>query len=131
MHDPVAFLAGNSQGLEIKVNAMIIFNPIRNFCFVFISIHLCKCTGPAVDVAALERCASFNSCTASCLTPERFLCFQARQAELEAARLVKEKEEEEAKLAAQQAKKEKEIQKKAVKKERQKLRTTCKVCSRF
>ncbi|TMS02866.1 DnaJ-like protein subfamily C member 2 [Larimichthys crocea] len=46
--------------------------------------------------------------------------------ELEAARLLKEKEEEEAKQAAQQAKKEKEIQKKAIKKERQKLRTTCK-----
>lgn len=54
---------------------------------------------------------------------------QARQAELEAARLLKEKEEEEAKQAAQQAKKEKEIQKKAIKKERQKLRTTCKVRS--
>ncbi|XP_042339241.1 dnaJ homolog subfamily C member 2, partial [Plectropomus leopardus] len=52
--------------------------------------------------------------------------FQARQAELEAARLAKEKEEEEAKQVAQQAKKEKEIQKKAIKKERQKLRTTCK-----
>ncbi|XP_041637159.1 dnaJ homolog subfamily C member 2 [Cheilinus undulatus] len=51
---------------------------------------------------------------------------RARQAELEAARLAKEKEEEEAKQAAQQAKKEKEIQKKAIKKERQKLRTTCK-----
>ncbi|XP_034529281.1 dnaJ homolog subfamily C member 2 [Notolabrus celidotus] len=49
-----------------------------------------------------------------------------RQAELDAARLVKEKEEEEAKQLAQQAKKEKEIQKKAIKKERQKLRTTCK-----
>ncbi|XP_061921636.1 dnaJ homolog subfamily C member 2 [Entelurus aequoreus] len=49
-----------------------------------------------------------------------------RQAELEAARLVKEKEEEEAKQAAQLAKKEKDIQKKAIKKERQKLRTTCK-----
>lgn len=59
-----------------------------------------------------------------------FLCVrQARQAELEAARLAKEKEEEEAKQAAQQAKKEKEIQKKAIKKERQKLRTTCKVSS--
>uniref|UniRef100_A0A8C5DPU9 DnaJ homolog subfamily C member 2 n=1 Tax=Gouania willdenowi TaxID=441366 RepID=A0A8C5DPU9_GOUWI len=46
--------------------------------------------------------------------------------ELEAARLLKEKEEEEAKQAAQQAKKEKEIQKKAIKKERQKLRMTCK-----
>lgn len=55
------------------------------------------------------------------------LCSQARQAELEAARLVKEKEEEEAKQAALQAKKEKDIQKKAIKKERQKLRTTCKV----
>uniref|UniRef100_A0A7N6BPI2 DnaJ homolog subfamily C member 2 n=1 Tax=Anabas testudineus TaxID=64144 RepID=A0A7N6BPI2_ANATE len=51
---------------------------------------------------------------------------RARQAELEAARLAKEKEEEEAKQVAQQAKKEKEIQKKAIKKERQKLRTTCK-----
>lgn len=51
---------------------------------------------------------------------------RARQAELEAARLAKEKEDEEAKQAAQQAKKEKEIQKKAIKKERQKLRTTCK-----
>lgn len=53
--------------------------------------------------------------------------WQARQAELEAARLAKEKEEEEAKQAAQQAKKEKDIQKKAIKKERQKLRSTCKV----
>ncbi|XP_014861758.1 PREDICTED: dnaJ homolog subfamily C member 2 [Poecilia mexicana] len=51
---------------------------------------------------------------------------RVRQAELEAARLAKEKEEEEARQAAQQAKKEKEIQKKAIKKERQKLRTTCK-----
>ncbi|CAJ1055625.1 dnaJ homolog subfamily C member 2 [Xyrichtys novacula] len=51
---------------------------------------------------------------------------RVRQAELEAARLAKEKEDEEAKQAAQQAKKEKEIQKKAIKKERQKLRTTCK-----
>ncbi|XP_061570061.1 dnaJ homolog subfamily C member 2 isoform X2 [Cololabis saira] len=51
---------------------------------------------------------------------------RARQAELEAIRLVKEKEDEEARQAAQQAKKEKEIQKKAIKKERQKLRTTCK-----
>lgn len=51
---------------------------------------------------------------------------RARRAELEAARLAKEKEEEEAKQAAQQAKKEKEIQKKAIKKERQKLRTMCK-----
>uniref|UniRef100_A0A665TD36 DnaJ homolog subfamily C member 2 n=1 Tax=Echeneis naucrates TaxID=173247 RepID=A0A665TD36_ECHNA len=56
---------------------------------------------------------------------------RARQAELEAARLAKEKEEEEAKQAAQQAKKEKEIQKKAIKKERQKLRTTCKNWSYF
>lgn len=55
---------------------------------------------------------------------------QALQAELEAARLLKQKEEEEAKQVAQQAKKEKEIQKKAVKKERQKLRATCKVWSR-
>lgn len=52
---------------------------------------------------------------------------QALQAELEAARLLKQKEEEEAKQVAQQVKKEKEIQKKAIKKERQKLRTTCKV----
>lgn len=52
---------------------------------------------------------------------------QVRQAEMEAARLAREKEEEEAKQAAQQAKKEKEAQKKAIKKERQKLRTTCKV----
>lgn len=51
---------------------------------------------------------------------------RARQAELEAARLAKEKEEEEAKQAAQLVKKEKEIQKKAIKKERQKFRTTCK-----
>lgn len=51
---------------------------------------------------------------------------RARQAELEVARLAKEKEEEEAKQVAQQVKKEKEIQKKAIKKERQKLRTTCK-----
>nr|XP_057922149.1 dnaJ homolog subfamily C member 2 [Doryrhamphus excisus] len=51
---------------------------------------------------------------------------RVRQAELEAARLAKEKEEEEAKQAAQLAKKEKEIQKKAIKKERQKLRMTCK-----
>ncbi|AWP00961.1 putative dnaJ -like subfamily C member 2 [Scophthalmus maximus] len=51
---------------------------------------------------------------------------RARQAELEVARLAKEKEEEEAKQAAQLAKKEKDIQKKAIKKERQKLRTTCK-----
>lgn len=55
---------------------------------------------------------------------------QALQAELEAARLLKQKEEEEAKQVAQQVKKEKEIQKKAIKKERQKLRTTCKVWSR-
>lgn len=51
------------------------------------------------------------------------------QAELDAARLLKQKEEQEAKQAAQQAKKEKEIQKKAIKKERQKLRATCKVWS--
>ncbi|KAM9845758.1 dnaJ homolog subfamily C member 2 [Aulostomus maculatus] len=51
---------------------------------------------------------------------------RVRQAELEAARMAREKEEEEAKQVAQQAKKEKEIQKKAIKKERQKLRTTCK-----
>ncbi|XP_034019478.1 dnaJ homolog subfamily C member 2 isoform X2 [Thalassophryne amazonica] len=51
---------------------------------------------------------------------------RARRAEMEAARLAREKEEEEAKQLAQQAKKEKEIQKKAIKKERQKLRTTCK-----
>lgn len=52
---------------------------------------------------------------------------QQRQAELEAARLAKEKEEEEFRQQALVAKKEKEIQKKAIKKERQKLRTTCKV----
>lgn len=46
---------------------------------------------------------------------------------MDAARLLKEKEEEEAKQAAQLAKKEKEVQKKAIKKERGKLRTTCKV----
>lgn len=63
---------------------------------------------------------TMNWCACVCV-------WQARQAELEAARLAKEKEEEEAKQAAQQAKKEKEIQKKAIKKERQKLRTTCKV----
>ncbi|KAL0963063.1 hypothetical protein UPYG_G00349210 [Umbra pygmaea] len=51
---------------------------------------------------------------------------RVRKAELEAARLAKEKAEEEARQVAQQAKKEKEIQKKAIKKERQKLRTTCK-----
>lgn len=69
-----------------------------------------------------------HRCTSSCQI--LFGCvLQARQAELEAARLLKEKEEEEAKQAAQQAKKEKEIQKKAIKKERQKLRTTCKVRS--
>lgn len=56
-----------------------------------------------------------------------FAALQARQAEMEAARLAREKEEEEAKQVAQQAKKEKEAQKKAIKKERQKLRTTCKV----
>lgn len=54
-------------------------------------------------------------------------CLQQRQAELEAARLAKEKEEEEVRQQALVAKKEKEIQKKAIKKERQKLRTTCKV----
>ncbi|KAK7896869.1 hypothetical protein WMY93_022194 [Mugilogobius chulae] len=51
---------------------------------------------------------------------------KARHAELEAARLAKEKEEEEARQAALLAKKEKDIQKKAIKKERQKLRTSCK-----
>lgn len=55
---------------------------------------------------------------------------QARQAEEEAARMVREKEEEAARQAAQQAKKEKEAQKKAIKKERQKLRTTCKAGNR-
>ena len=48
---------------------------------------------------------------------------------MDAARLLKEKEDEEAKQAAQLAKKEKEIQKKAIKKERGKLRTACKVSS--
>ncbi|XP_062238718.1 dnaJ homolog subfamily C member 2 [Platichthys flesus] len=56
---------------------------------------------------------------------------RARQAELETARLAKEKAEEEAKQVAQLAKKEKEIQKKAIKKERQKLRTTCKTWNYF
>jgi len=56
-----------------------------------------------------------------------YVWFQARQAELDTARLLKEKEEEEAKQVAQLAKKEKEVQKKAIKKERGKLRTTCKV----
>uniref|UniRef100_A0A8C4MNX3 Uncharacterized protein n=1 Tax=Equus asinus asinus TaxID=83772 RepID=A0A8C4MNX3_EQUAS len=51
-----------------------------------------------------------------------------RQAELEAARLAKEKEEEEVRQQALLAKKEKDIQKKAIKKERQKLRNSCKVC---
>lgn len=68
-------------------------------------------------------------CTLHVLFKFRLVSLQARQAELEAARLLKEKEEEEAKQVAQQAKKEKEIQKKAIKKERQKLRTTCKVPS--
>ncbi|XP_040268440.1 dnaJ homolog subfamily C member 2 [Bufo bufo] len=49
-----------------------------------------------------------------------------RQAELDAARIAKEKEEEEARQQALLLKKEKEIQKKAIKKERQRLRTTCK-----
>lgn len=52
---------------------------------------------------------------------------QQRQAELEVARLAKEKEEEETRQQALLMKKEKDIQKKAIKKERQKLRTTCKV----
>lgn len=69
-----------------------------------------------------------------CLSMKLFgLCLaalQARQAEMEATRLAREKEEEEAKQVAQQAKKEKEAQKKAIKKERQKLRTTCKVRER-
>lgn len=74
-----------------------------------------------------SRCVSGCALVTSII---RLPCvLQARQAELEAARLLKEKEEEEAKQAAQQAKKEKEIQKKAIKKERQKLRTTCKVRS--
>ncbi|XP_068132326.1 dnaJ homolog subfamily C member 2 [Hyperolius riggenbachi] len=49
-----------------------------------------------------------------------------RQAELEAVRLAKEKEDEEARQQALLAKKEKEVQKKAIKKERQRLRTSCK-----
>ncbi|MEE6481369.1 hypothetical protein FKM82_012845 [Ascaphus truei] len=49
-----------------------------------------------------------------------------RQAELDAVRLVKEKEDEEARQQALLVKKEKEIQKKAIKKERQRLRTSCK-----
>ncbi|KAK1906755.1 DnaJ like subfamily C member 2 [Dissostichus eleginoides] len=56
---------------------------------------------------------------------------RARQAEIDAARLAKEKEEEEARQVAQLAKKEKEIQKKAIKKERQKLRTSCKTWNYF
>ncbi|XP_016134836.1 dnaJ homolog subfamily C member 2-like [Sinocyclocheilus grahami] len=59
------------------------------------------------------------------------VCVQARQAEEEAARMRREKEEEAVRQAAQQAKKEKEAQKKAIKKERQKLRTTCKTHSYF
>lgn len=54
---------------------------------------------------------------------------QQRQAELEMARLAKEKEEEETRQQTLLMKKEKDIQKKAIKKERQKLRTTCKVHS--
>nr|XP_036869494.1 LOW QUALITY PROTEIN: dnaJ homolog subfamily C member 2 [Manis javanica] len=54
-----------------------------------------------------------------------------RQAELEAARLVKEKEEEEVRQQALLAKKEKDIQKKAIKKERQKLRNSCKSWNHF
>uniref|UniRef100_A0A4W3ISF2 DnaJ homolog subfamily C member 2 n=1 Tax=Callorhinchus milii TaxID=7868 RepID=A0A4W3ISF2_CALMI len=56
----------------------------------------------------------------------RTLVGKSEQAELETARLAKEKEEEEARQQALQIKKEKEIQKKAIKKERQKLRTVCK-----
>ncbi|KAJ3612147.1 hypothetical protein NHX12_020424 [Muraenolepis orangiensis] len=56
---------------------------------------------------------------------------RAKQAELDAVRLLKEKEDEEAKLAAQLAKKEKEVQKKAIKKERGKLRTSCKSWNYF
>ncbi|XP_004639319.1 dnaJ homolog subfamily C member 2 [Octodon degus] len=54
-----------------------------------------------------------------------------RQAELEAARLAKEKEEEEVRQQALLAKKEKDIQKKAIKKERQKLRNSCKAWNHF
>ncbi|KAI4590092.1 hypothetical protein MJG53_001141 [Ovis ammon polii x Ovis aries] len=54
-----------------------------------------------------------------------------RQAELEAARLAKEKEEEEVRQQALLAKKEKDIQKKAIKKERQKLRNSCKTWNHF
>lgn len=57
-----------------------------------------------------------------------FTFLKQRQAELEAARLAKEKEEEEVRQQALLAKKEKDIQKKAIKKERQKLRNSCKVC---
>lgn len=57
-----------------------------------------------------------------------FPILKQRQAELEAARLAKEKEEEEVRQQALLAKKEKDIQKKAIKKERQKLRNSCKVC---
>ncbi|KAL7976292.1 hypothetical protein Chor_002511 [Crotalus horridus] len=49
-----------------------------------------------------------------------------RQAELEMARLAREKEEEETRQQTLLMKKEKDMQKKAIKKERQKLRTTCK-----
>lgn len=56
-----------------------------------------------------------------------FTFLKQRQAELEAARLAKEKEEEEVRQQALLAKKEKDIQKKAIKKERQKLRNSCKV----
>lgn len=49
-----------------------------------------------------------------------------RQAELEAVRLAKEKEEKEVRQQALLAKKEKDIQKKAIKKERQKLQNSCK-----
>lgn len=70
------------------------------------------------------------------MTPEFYFLSQQRQAELEAARLAKEKEDEEIRQQAMVMKKEKDIQKKAIKKERQKLRTTCKVyggccCSDF
>uniref|UniRef100_G3UB14 DnaJ homolog subfamily C member 2 n=1 Tax=Loxodonta africana TaxID=9785 RepID=G3UB14_LOXAF len=60
-----------------------------------------------------------------------FLILKQRQAELEAARLAKEKEEEEVRQQALLAKKEKDIQKKAIKRERQKLRNSCKTWNHF
>uniref|UniRef100_A0A096LXZ2 DnaJ homolog subfamily C member 2 n=1 Tax=Poecilia formosa TaxID=48698 RepID=A0A096LXZ2_POEFO len=86
-------------------------------------------TAYSCDPRVSESCSLWSGCIKSKIPAFIKIVFEAvkvRQAELEAARLAKEKEEEEARQAAQQAKKEKEIQKKAIKKERQKLRTTCK-----